>query len=386
MASTARIRTPLWRHLQQIRYRLVPVTVFALAVLATGWLWQRQAALPQATGEVQALRVDLASGLDGTLLAPAEGWPELLDEVRAGQVLARLDDREVQAQLRALRGELAQTESQVRATAAELQRDAARETYDRLTDLRRLALDVEQLELNLLDRQATLQTERIDLLRAQAELRATQAAFERGVETDYTLTTLRLVRDEAAERVEGLERALEQARQQLQTTRERLNEYSQTEQEQLAVDSVLAPLRQAIDVQRARVEELEVRAEGLVVRSPMSGRVCAVHRLPGQAVRAGDVVLSVAAGRSQTVVAYLREGQRLDVQPGMPVTVRPRLGRHPGVPAEVARVGSHIEPIPVHQLRTPEALEWGLPVTILLPPGNTLTPGELVDLNFRRAE
>jgi hypothetical protein len=62
---------------------------------------------PNAVGEVEAVRIDVAAGTDGTLMPVAHGRWVLFDRVEANQVLARLNDRPVQAEMTTLAAELA---------------------------------------------------------------------------------------------------------------------------------------------------------------------------------------------------------------------------------------------------------------------------------------
>ena len=54
----------------------------------------------------------------------------------------------------------------------------------------------------------------------------------------------------------------------------------------------------------------------------------------------------------------------------------------------VVNVGPQFEQIPLHLLRDPRMMEWGLPVLIALPQGQAhqLLPGELVDVSFKPGE
>ena len=66
----------------------------------------------------------------------------------------------------------------------------------------------------------------------------------------------------------------------------------------------------------------------MAIRSPITGTIRAVYFRPGQAVRAGDPILTVADSRSQHIVAYIRQQQGGEPRIGNPVDVRTRsMGR-----------------------------------------------------------
>jgi hypothetical protein len=110
--------------------------------------------------------------------------------------------------------------------------------------------------------------------------------------------------------------------------------------------------------------------------------VAAIYRYPGQHVRVGEPILTIAAIGSQYIVSYVREEQRIRPAVGMEVTVQGRAIPRQSVLSRVERIGPQVEPIPPHQLRDPKILEWGLPVRITMPTGLTLHPGELVDVAY----
>jgi multidrug resistance efflux pump len=103
--------------------------------------------------------------------------------------------------------------------------------------------------------------------------------------------------------------------------------------------------------------------------------------MPGQQVKAGTVLFTIAADEPEYIVSYVRPTQRLHPEVGMTVAIRPRNGREVAH-AAVERVGPQIELIPSHQIRDQRIMEWGLPVRIQVPPSLQLRPGELVDLKF----
>jgi multidrug resistance efflux pump len=130
---------------------------------------------------------------------------------------------------------------------------------------------------------------------------------------------------------------------------------------------------------------LESAIDRLIVRAPIDGVICAILRRPGENIRAGDPIVTVANPRGQGIVSYLRQDQRLRPVAGMTAEVRVRLPAGRFVAARVERVGPQIEPVPLHLCRDPKTPEWGLPVFIGLPDGLPVRPGELLDVSFREA-
>ena len=105
--SHVSIRTPWPLVFRRVRFQFVPiVTVLASACLA-GWIWASQAHSAVGTGEVEAIRVMIECKSDG-VLEPLPRPVNIFDAVTSGQVVARLDTRAAEAELRRLEEELSQ--------------------------------------------------------------------------------------------------------------------------------------------------------------------------------------------------------------------------------------------------------------------------------------
>ena len=118
------------------------------------------------------------------------------------------------------------------------------------------------------------------------------------------------------------------------------------------------------------------------VTAPLSGQVVAIHRKPGNTVKAGQLLVSIAGSRGRFITTYVRSEQRVQPEPGMPVDVRLKSDPSRTYRTIVERVGPQFEAIPPAQLRDRKAEEWGLPVIIAAPAQAALKPGELVYIGW----
>ena len=382
MASKqGRIPVPFSQRLRRARYRLVPLLTFAAAVAGTAWLWGRQTAMPNAIGAVDAVRYDITSPAAGTLVWDGEPL-DLFATVQADQVVARLDEGPVRAELAVLKGDLAKLKREVAAEESQLRFEEALRKEDVQLDNRRMAIDLERIRLTLLDRKAELESQRITLQRRDEQLAAVKRLVESTAATEVEYLQIKLDRDVAAQRVSGLEQTIRDT----QAKFEALEKIFTTipESAKAEVEAALAPLREAVLVQESRVEALEARARRLVIRSPVSGMVAAIHRRPGQPVNAGDAVISIADPSSGRVIAYVRSDQRIDPRPGMEVIIRSRSNPHAIHRSQVRQVGAQVEPVPPNQLRSHTVPEWGLPISIDMPVNAPFRPGEVVELVLKR--
>jgi hypothetical protein len=81
----------------------------------------------------------------------------------------------------------------------------------------------------------------------------------------------------------------------------------------------------------------------------------------------------------------LPEDSRLDPEPGMQVTLRPRTPGATLLTSEIEQVGRQIEHIPARYLLSPTSPQWGIPVRIKMPSDASLRPGATVDVVFSTA-
>lgn len=367
------IRTPWKQQWKRIRYQLVPVVVMGFCMLLTGYLWHRHSAILSGLGEVEANQFTFASDRDGRLVPLPAGKLKLYDEVEPGDEIARFDDVPAKATLAVLKSELTRMEREL-----EFRKKHPGEVEN---EQRVQQKEVDALRLAVLDRAGQLDTDKVELKRLNEVQDALKAGNASGLNSPRELVELQAKRDVLAQRIRGGEAALAQAQAQLKAAEEQL-----TLQQNLAAASAeeqVALLAGAIETQKARLAETEMQIQSLVVRSPIRGKVVAIHQKPGQVVRFGEPIVSIASQEAQHITYYIRQDQRIQAEENMPVEIRSRLAGSKPVKSLVKRVGPQLEAVPAHQLRDPRVQEWGVPVLIALPPGMNVRPGELVTLQFQ---
>jgi len=350
--------------------------------LATAlWLWDRQGRLPTVAGEVLAVRVDVTSGRDGVLMPLSrEPW-SLYDTVQADQIIARLDDQTILAQLEVGRKELARIRADLEAATL---RGSLAETDRELSYVResaQLAVEHERLLLWLLERKIQSETDRLELQRSEARIEHFKPLNDKGAMPDLQWVEEKYARDIIARRIEEGQAALTKAENEEKSLREQMEKLPA----RVAAEAtkLLAPYQAAIESQQARVRELELAIDQLIIRAPIDGVISAIVHRPGENIRAGDVIITVANPRAQGIITYLRQDQRFRPVCGATAEVRLRLPSSRAVATRVEHVGPQFEPIPLHLCRDPKIPEWGLPVLISIPDGLPVRPGELLDIWLR---
>lgn len=380
-----RIPTPWKTKWQRFCYHVLPVIAFVVSVIVVGRMWIHQGAMPSGIGRVEAVRVNISVGAEGKLLAledrPSGRWKPF-DEVEKGQVIARLDDRPLQAELEALRSDTAALQAEL--TSAEL--DARLDHFDRqqrhVREAAELAYQVERYRLEVLDQQARVEETRLELQRLEAQIELLNTAYSSGIGIRGDVVGYESDRQTLDEVLQARTAALRQAEENLQAAVARQQSFPTPDHADLAV--LIAPLRDQIRAAEARTAEVAAQIDALVVRSPVTGTISAVHAHPGQGVRAGDWVVTIAASEADTIVGYVPAAHRFRPVEGMSVGVRLRVPGSRMVNSVVQQVGTQWEAMPAELAVDPQMPQLALPVRIEIPPDLSVLPGELVDIRFFR--
>ncbi|MBN2024904.1 MAG: HlyD family efflux transporter periplasmic adaptor subunit [Pirellulales bacterium] len=380
---TGPIPIPLKIRWQRFRYAVLPVLTFTVLLITTAILWQYQGVMPNTIGRVEAVRVNVASVTDGRLIPLrelGEGQWQPFDAVEAGQVVARLDDQPLRALLTALRGDAAAFRAELEATQTETALDQADRQQDHLRRSTDLQYQVERYRLDVLDRQAVIEEDQLELTLLNSRLAVMKRARSAGMLTEAEIADVEAEHQRVTALWEAHTASLKQAQEDLEAAAERLKGYPPLEQPD--VDKLLAPIRESIAAAEARAEEVRAQIDMMELRAPVSGVISAIHLYPGQAAKAGEWIMTIAADKADHITAYVRPEQRLRPTVKMPVGVRARVPGQRMLAAAVESVGAQWEPMPLELLRDQRIPELVLPVRVTIPQDLKVRPGEIVDIRF----
>jgi len=376
-----RISTPWRLRWHRFRYTTLPLIGLGAFTLLTLLLWTRQGEMPHAIGEIEAIRVDVASTLSGILMPLPQGPWALYETVEPNQVVAQLDDRPLQAEMATLKQELDRLQKELGAVAAKLAVSEANRGLSYMTDAVRLNVEFEQRSLTALERQSEVAVNRLEAQRRTVYYDCLKPLYDKKIVSELELNNARMLRDEAVARLAENTKVLGQAETEKKAAEARLQQLPKFLPAD--VEKELAPIAAAALVQEAKIKELDVQIGRLTIRSPIHGMISVIHRWPQSAIRAGDPIVTIASDERRYLVSYVRQEQHVDPKVGMDVDVRKRAAISPTVRTVVERVGPQIEQIPVHLARDPKFPEWGVPVRITLPKDFYGRPGELFEVTFK---
>ena len=319
-----------WR---RIRSQAIPAAAFLAALLTSGWMWQWSGSSVQGVGEVDSLRVDITSPTAGLVIAlPHEtrGQWTVFDHVQAGQIIAKIDDQQLEASKSLLLRDIKDLQDKL---VQEQSAGATTEGAETSDDVRR-AWEFERLRLQTLEQ----------LLSAAPQLTPRELDELRSAPLELPESVPAKIRDELA----------------------RVREE-----------------RRGLDL---RWEELSLRSTLLEIPAPITGTLTNVYCWPGQIVAPGGLIATIAADHGQHIVGYIPEQSTIVPKVGMQVTMRARMARSPRITSTIEEVGKQIQQLPSHQRAVANLPQWGLPVRIKMPPDASLRPGSLVDIVFHTAK
>ncbi len=354
-----------------------PAVVWCLTVAVVVVMLQRRTMLVEAPGIVQSPSV-VVTPLETGQLASVD--VDLLQEVRRGQVLARMDDTR-------LRAEAAVVAAEVEALRHELEIAMGDRRQDEVSDLRRFTADVEQARLRILQVLAVLEPDRITLADLDRDVTAYAELLEGEMVSVRECERVRAERDVMAERVAEHEELLAGARGDLARAEVRRDEYMRGRPELLQADQNASSeaIVARVGVLERRLEEVAVRRDDLKLTAPFDGVVMQIPGCPGQVVRPGDPVLTLTSARPEQIVVWLDESDvdRLRKSRDLEATVvQAHDGRRLKAVCPVVRVGPAVVTLPVELWPSPNRPVRGRPVVLGIPAGLDLAPGELVTVRW----
>ena len=398
---------------------MLPVLIFCACVYITSSSWDLIIGEVNAVGEVAATNADIkirpqAAGALVYIPPDEQPWRkrtkpdsqepypddkvawELLDHVKEGELLAKLDDRSAREALKAVENEIAALEAQLVETKARVLVESAdrriaqiERRNDRIAEARRLASDVETLDQDVKDRQTEIEAGKVQLQRRDKTLEVLKKLVADGVENEYTLVDTELRRDTLAKEIEQKKLALDGAKANLKAARKRQAEHVASQakpmaEPQVELETYLEPIRKTIEAKKSLKAEMELQIAQLKIRSPITGQIVVIGYGPQETVQAGDLIMEIVPVSGDHIVCYIPENRAIKPTPGAEVTIKVRSSPPKLIKTTVGTVGSTTERMPMHQWKDRKVPQWGRPVKIPIPVDKRkgLSPGQLVDVSF----
>jgi HlyD family secretion protein len=299
---------------KRIRFRVLLLSFLALVTSLGLFYWYWQSRWVITTGRVAATQVRVATTISGRIasLHVREG-----DQVTQGQLIAKLDDEELNAELKRAEITLNQTRSRLLA----LEQAGLDPSITARIEMaqRELALAKERQQRALAEvglaevvreraRVVAERSEQLFVLRAitRDQWEKTVAEWQKA-QAEHGAVQARLSEAKAA--VLGNERLLAQAKEFVRYSKQRLADE-------------LALLRLEVQRTEAAAEQMRSRLRKTAIHAPRSGLVSWVPRRVGEVVDPNDVILTIMDPREVWIEAYVSGSVLSTLRDGMEAQVK----------------------------------------------------------------
>ena len=278
--------------------------------------------------------------------------------VKAGEVLAIMDGRDLQAARDKAMLQLAQVEATVIASIQDEE------------------FQVTRSELWVLKARADERGDRATLEQISERMRRLDSLLDNQMIPAAQAELAREKQKELAARVETFDQAKVRGQAGLGQVGAGNHDHAR------AVNAHVEPVRRAVEVQKAAVRQLDLQMEQLTLHAPSDGLVTTISHRPGEIVTAGAEILALVNARPGVLVAELSEGMAARVELGQSVSVRSkdllsrsRHGRVIELSPEVAEMLPRARP-------SPGIAAWGRRATVQLDGGGEVLPGQAFSVSL----
>jgi HlyD family secretion protein len=333
------------------RKKLLPLIIIVLAV-AGYFVWRQFFAAPSLPAGIVALSGRI-EGDDSAISPKTAGRIVEVrfregDHVKAGDVIAVLDDAQIRAREEQAQAAVAGADSRVRTARDQiavyqqqiqqnnLQEEQAKvDAQGRVTQAQS---DVAAAEADLAQQEASLKI-------ALFDREAYQKLVKTGAASERQATQAQATADQQAAAVTSARRRVEAAHGALTTAQANLSNAGirqmgadtirrQINQQQSDINTQIAGAAQA----QAELAEAEANRKDLLITAPFDGTVITRAAEPGEVVQAGTAIVTLLDMTKLYLRGYVPEGEIGKVKIGQPARVY--LDSNPGqpVPAEVQRI------------------------------------------------
>jgi multidrug resistance efflux pump len=360
MSAPTPIPIPLRQRWHDARLRVIPAVAFCSAIVAIAFLWKSNIAAPTLVGQAEPNESKVSCYRPGML---AQLDVARFQKVRAGDPVGQVlvtDPKILASSLSVIQAEI----------------EALRVSMQPIARQQHTAMEYSSLQLDWMKQRAQLAMARVNLQLAETELQRTEALYKDKIVSQRAYDQAKAAEQRYNTEVNELSHIVnEQGRDVAQTQATNAIDLSQLSDQ---------PLRAAIAVQESKLRLTEAELSPITLKAPVDGMVNLIFHRTGEAIIAGEPIMTIAAYDSARIVSYIRAPVMNEPSVGTRVEVRSRgPGREVGF-ANIVEVGTQLETI-APALAAPvkfTAVELGLPISVSLPPNLRIRPGELVDITL----
>jgi multidrug resistance efflux pump len=364
MSDSKPIPVPFSQRWHDARLRVFPAVAFCGAIAAIGLLWKSNIAAPTLVGQAEPNEHPVSCYKPGML---AELDVTRFQKVKAGDPIGQVlvtDPKILASSLSVIQAEI----------------EALRISMQPMARQQHTAMEYSGLQLDWMRQRAELAMARVNLELAETELKRTDALFKDKIVSERTYEQAKAAKDRYGSEVDELSHIVEQQGK----------EFAQSHITNTPSLSQIndQSLRAAIAVQESKLRLTEAELSPISLKAPVDGMISIIYHRTGEAIIAGEPIVTIAAFSPIRIVGYIRVPVMSEPAVGTRVEVRSRgPGREVGF-GNIVEVGTQIETVSAVLAGAVKFsnVELGLPISISLPPNLKIRPGELVDLTLLSKE
>ena len=360
MSAPGPIPIPLRQRWHDARLRVIPAVAFCSAIVAIAFLWKSNIAAPTLVGQAEPNEAKVSCYKPGMLAQlTVTRFQKVKNGDPVGQVLVT-DPKILASSLSVVQAEI----------------EALRISMQPMARQQHTAMEYTGLQLDWMRDRAQLAMAKVNLQLTETELQRTEALYKDKIVSQRAFEQARAAHDKYKSEVDELGQIVnQQAKDFNQSQLTNTISLSQISDE---------PLRAAIAVQESKLRLTEAELSPIPLIATADGMVNVIYHRTGEAIVAGETIITIAAFNPVRIVGYVRAPVMNEPTVGTRVEVRSRgPGREVGF-ANIVEVGTQMETI-APALVSPVKfanIELGLPISVSLPPNLKIRPGELVDLTL----
>jgi multidrug resistance efflux pump len=352
-APLVRIPTPFSTIWREVRIRVIPLVTFVGVGIACYYLWGQMGRGSSVPGVGEGVRSTVASPYVGIL---QQVYVEPFQWVEQGQPLARIAPTDPQAKLDLLQSEL---------------------------QLTRIRLEPSQSDQNAMNYERL----RIEWLSLKTELAMAQANLVRA-ESQFQMNDA-LIKDKLVSReiyaISLGDRNVYQA--EITTKSNAIVEIESRMKQLRSLGEPQSPGTNPNTIEliarlESRLAAAETNWSPITLTAPISGMVQVIYRHSAEYVVEGEPLMTINSGRSERVIAYLRQPYPLDPEVGMEAEILTRTRKPQRFMSKISEIGAQIEMITnsLAFIKQGSMVDEGLPVVFPVPMDAHIRPGEIVDV------
>jgi multidrug resistance efflux pump len=360
MPDLSPIPIPWRQRWRNVRLRYVPALIFITIVFVLALLWKDYSSAPMLVGQAEVVPANVSCYKPGML---SELSVNRFQTVKKGDVIGEVQVTDPKI----LAASLAVIQAQI---------EVLRTGQEPIANQQRLSMEYGEMHLNWMSQRAQLGVAKADLQVAEADFQRTSELFNEKIVSERAYDLARAKRDSLQSRVDELAQSVKAQADMI----EKLLPIKTVDISKVTEEPLLA----AIAAQESQLKLTEAELSPITLHAPVDGMVDLIYHHAGEAVTEGEPIVSIAPSRAARIIGYLHPPILEEPKVGARIEVRTRNPKQQVMTAEVIEVGNQFEPLPTalqYPIRLANA-ELGLPLSISIPPGLDIRPGELVDLQL----